>query len=1028
MRGKLTLLAGVCASAMAVPAYAQDASDTDIIVTAQRSNQRLQDVPIAVSAFSTEALEKQQIKNTSDLQLSLPNVTFTKTNFTGSSFTIRGIGDLCVGVTCDQATAIHMNDAPLFATRLFEGEFYDLGQIEVLRGPQGTLFGRNATSGVINFRSARPDLTGVHANGELEYGNYNSVKAKGMVNLPLGEVAAVRVAGFYLNRDGYTKNIFDNSRIDDRDMWGARGSLRVEPAAGTTIDLMVQYFHEKDSRMRIQKQMCQRDPTGILGCLAGRRDYAMNNANSTFVGTLTSAEFLRMQGIPAGFALGSLYGTDAYSWAGGTNPADPRVVNTDFKPQYYAQEWIVQGSIDQDLGGGLNARLQGNWQDVKVDSQQDYNLSVQNRANYASALNTLNAFATPASTGNPLNAFGMPVSYFTPLRNALIPNGPAGQLCTSQAEETMTGIYGGHSLCSLTPQDFDRSNQHNKSWTAELVVDSQWDGPVNFLLGGIYGQSKLDENSYYVNSFGIDYLSGVLGTFNALGRAGLAAIPGATPPPAGYLGSPFYRNNTDDMSIKTYGLFGEVYYKFNDSVKLTLGGRYNHDEKTVAARTTLANFLVPYGSATMFSSPFQYGYAVTGAPATSRLAPFDADPATACTVNSTTATGILGPGNISGCESMQVRSVSFSEFTGRAVLDWQITPDNLLYFSYSRGYKSGGINPPLSPVFAVSDSFAPEFVNAFEVGSKNTFANGKITLNLTGFYYDYKDLQLSRIVARTSVNDNVGAEIYGLEAEAILRPAPGLTMNVTGSYLHAEVSEDKMLANPRDFGAGRADAVIIKDITNGANCAVASNSGNAAGVNAFVNGVNALINAGVVTGNAGAGLQNTTAFPAGSGINSTGAFSVCAALTAGAAGAFVPAGLNPAALGGVTVYSSDIPVNIKGNKLPGAPDYKLSAGVQYEAPMGDMTLTPRADFVYTGTSTGNIFNGDINEIPSFTQVNAQLQLDGADKKWFARVWVQNLFDKDSITGLYVTDQSSGNYTNIFTLEPRRFGVTAGLKF
>ena len=149
MRGKLTLLAGVCASAFAVPAYAQDAEEdtasTEIIVTAQRNNQRLQDVPIAVSAFNTEALEKQQIKNTSDLQLSLPNVTFTKTNFTGSSFTIRGIGDLCVGVTCDQATAIHMNDAPLFATRLFEGEFYDLAQIEVLRGPQGTLFGRNAT-------------------------------------------------------------------------------------------------------------------------------------------------------------------------------------------------------------------------------------------------------------------------------------------------------------------------------------------------------------------------------------------------------------------------------------------------------------------------------------------------------------------------------------------------------------------------------------------------------------------------------------------------------------------------------------------------------------------------------------------------------------------------------------------------------------------------------------------------------------------------------------------------------------------
>ena len=130
----------------------------DIIITAQRQSQRLQDVPIAVSAFTAENLEKQQIVNPTALQQSLPNVTFTKTNFTSSSFTIRGIGDLCVGTTCDSATAIHVNDMPLVSTRLFESEFFDLERIEVLRGPQGTLFGRNATSGVVNFITAKPDL------------------------------------------------------------------------------------------------------------------------------------------------------------------------------------------------------------------------------------------------------------------------------------------------------------------------------------------------------------------------------------------------------------------------------------------------------------------------------------------------------------------------------------------------------------------------------------------------------------------------------------------------------------------------------------------------------------------------------------------------------------------------------------------------------------------------------------------------------------------------------------------------------
>jgi outer membrane receptor protein involved in Fe transport len=1005
MRGKLTLLLGVCASAIAIPAYAQgtDANDDEnvIIVTAQRSNERLQDVPIAVSAFNSEALEKQQIKNTSDLQLTLPNVTFTKGNFTGSSFTIRGIGDLCVGVACDSATAIHINDAPLFGTRLFEGEFYDLAQIEVLRGPQGTLFGRNATSGVINFRTARPDLSGMSANAEAEYGNFNGVKFKGMVNVPVGDTVGVRLAGYYLNRDGYTTNLFDNSKIDNRDLWGARASLRFEPSSATTIDLMAQYFHENDNRMRIQKQMCQRDPTGVMGCLNGRRDYSMTNANSTLGTIFGSQEFFRIRGLPAGqtaqtpnFSLGSLYGPDAY--AGVTNPADPRVVNTDFTPTYFSEEWIVQGSIQQDLGSGLQLKVSGNWQSVKVDSQQDYNNSVQNRSQMATGLAAL---AAGAAGQLPLFGAGSgPVvaNYLRPIANALIPNGPTGQLCTSLSEPTLSGVFGGKRTCAMTPLDFDRSVQEQTSWTGEAILSSDWDGPFNFLIGGIYGQLDLTENSYYVNTFGLDYAAGILGAFGAIGP-GLPAN-GTT---SYALASSFYRNHSDDLRVKTYGLFGEAYYEFNDKLKLTLGLRYNNDEKDVRARTSLftdsvgGSVLLPTGSASITQA---LGYANLD---------YDAGKA--------------------GAQEFAIRNAKFDAWTGRAVLDYQITPDNLVYVSYSRGYKSGGINPPLSPIFSVPESFGPETVNAFEIGSKNQF--GSLTLNLTGFYYKYKQLQLSRIVARTSVNDNVDANIYGLEAEAIFRPTREFALNIGASYLHTEVSTDKLTSNPRDFGAGRADAVIIKDITNAANCAVASNSGNAAGVNAFVNGVNNLINAGVVPGvQGGAGLQGTTAFPADGGLKSTGAFSICSVLTAAASGAFAAAGLNPATLGGVTVYAAGIPVNIKGNKLPGAPDYKFSAGAQYEIPMGDMSLTPRADFVYTGNSFGNIFNGNVNKIPSYTQVNAQLQLDGPDKKWFARVWVQNLFDKDAITGLYVTDQSSGNYTNIFTLEPRRFGLTAGIKF
>jgi len=1009
MKGFYVTSVSAFAMLAATPALAQTAqadegsfAADEIIVTAQRQAQSLQEVPIAVSAFSAEALEKQQIDNSSDLQLTLPNVTFSKGNFTGSSFTIRGIGDLCVGVSCDSATAIHIDGTPLLATRLFETEFFDMERIEVLRGPQGTLFGRNATSGVVNFIPQRPDLTGFKASGEVEYGNFNSLRTKGMVNLPISDTLGVRVAGFYLKRDGYTENVFDGAKLDGRDMYSVRGSLRWEPTDSTTIDLMASYFREKDNRLRIQKQLCQRDPTGVLGCLPNRREFGTQNSNSNFTGTLSSREFLTINGIPSAFGLGSIYGPDPY--ANAVNPANVRQVNTDHTPTYFTSEEQYQARIQQELGS-VNLQLTGFYHKATVDSSQDYNLSVQDRAGFAAGLGTLQAAAAGLVPG-------LPAAFFTGFANAVIPNGAAGNLCTSLSEESGTGSFSGKKLCSATPQDFDRSNSYSKDWSVEGIATTDFDGPFNFLLGGIYVDSELSENSYYVNSFSIDYVAGLLGSFNALGRAGLAAIPGASPPPPSYLGSPFFRNNTDSFTLKSYGLFGEAYYEMSDAVKLTVGIRYNNDEKYVRARSTLASFLTPNNSTDLFSSPYVNGFAVTGAPLSSRLQPFDADPATACSITSTTASGVLTPANTTGCELYQQRSTKFSEWTGRAVLDWKVSEDNLIYASFSRGYKSGGINPPLQPIFAVNDSFEPEFVNAFEIGSKNVFANGKFTFNATAFYYQYKALQLSRIVARTSVNDNVDADIYGLELESIIRPSREWAINMGASYLHTKVSQDKFLSNPRDPSGGRSDAVIIKDLTNASNCTAVSNSGSAAGVNGFVAAVNGSL-----------GLRAPASFGADSGVAANGAFSICSVLAGAAAG---PTG---AAFGGVTILNAGVATNIKGNKLPQAPNYKFSVGTQYTAELENgMTVVPRVDLTYTGDSYGNIFNGRINKVAGYAQANAQVQLSGVDDKWYVRGFVQNIFDSSSTTGLYVTDQSSGLYTNIFTLEPRRYGIAAGFKF
>jgi outer membrane receptor protein involved in Fe transport len=263
LRGLLAVGVSVSAlAAFAAPAMAQQASNANVIeelvVTAQKKEEALQDVPIAVSAFDQNALEKSKIDGGPNLVLAVPNVNFSKGNFTGYNFQIRGIGSKVVAASADAGTGIALNNAPLIANNLFETEFYDMERVEVLRGPQGTLYGRNATGGVVNLITAKPkDI--FEANIRAEYGNYDSKKLRGMVNLPLGDMFALRLAGAYLNRDGFGKNIVTGNDADDRDLFGARATLAFHPTDRLRTWVLWDHFEEDDNRSRIGKQFCTKD-------------------------------------------------------------------------------------------------------------------------------------------------------------------------------------------------------------------------------------------------------------------------------------------------------------------------------------------------------------------------------------------------------------------------------------------------------------------------------------------------------------------------------------------------------------------------------------------------------------------------------------------------------------------------------------------------------------------------------------------------------------------------------------------------
>ena len=151
-------------------ASASAAAVETVVVTSSKIKGDIQTVPIAITALSQEQLTSRQIAGGPDLVKEVPNLTFSKTNFTGYNIEIRGIGTQAISVTTDPAVAVAFNDIPFIRNHFFEQEFYDVGQVEVLRGPQGTLYGRNARYPRISITQRRPESQRIDEDGATDGG------------------------------------------------------------------------------------------------------------------------------------------------------------------------------------------------------------------------------------------------------------------------------------------------------------------------------------------------------------------------------------------------------------------------------------------------------------------------------------------------------------------------------------------------------------------------------------------------------------------------------------------------------------------------------------------------------------------------------------------------------------------------------------------------------------------------------------------------------------------------------------------
>jgi iron complex outermembrane recepter protein len=218
-----------------------------IIVSAERQPADVQKVPIAITALSGAQLDAASVQSTQDLQDRVPDYLF-KTNTAFGQPYIRGVGSDLDSSGGDSSVATFVDDVyqPRALASLLD--FYDVDRVEIVKGPQSTLYGRNATGGAIRIYS-NPPVTGFGVSGDALYGNFNDLRLRGAMNLPLfDDTLILRLAGLRTTRDGYILNIVDGNRLDGEHLWSARAELLWRPSDAAQILLINGYSRENSTR------------------------------------------------------------------------------------------------------------------------------------------------------------------------------------------------------------------------------------------------------------------------------------------------------------------------------------------------------------------------------------------------------------------------------------------------------------------------------------------------------------------------------------------------------------------------------------------------------------------------------------------------------------------------------------------------------------------------------------------------------------------------------------------------------------
>jgi len=984
----------------------------EVTVTATRQAESLQDIALSVQAISGDDLMEQHIESAMDLAETTVGIKTANGIGSGFGISIRGLNMPTIGSGTIAPGQTNINGHVVTATAFAEVGFLDAERLEILEGPQGTLYGRNTTTGLLNLISAKP---GAGNYLKASYGEDGYTMLKGAYDFDVTNDLIGRVAVSSFTKDGTVMNINTGNKIDDRDAYGARLSLDYTINDTSSLAFNFETYKIDDNRLNLGAASCNRDP--FFGCTPITTNVEDNINSPVFVSGTVNNTFDQIAFINDGVS-------DYYANAGAGVLNNIDAVNKtrdagrdqelDFAQLEYSTSFdVAQGGID----------VKAKWS----NSVNDY-FHIDDNDHSNTTLDIGNAFQpVVAGTGT-----------------LTIPT--LDTVCYG----TLTNVKRAESFeCSTV-------NQEVNQWEVNLVSD--FDGPFNFTAGAYVNDDKT-KNAYTIqttgylllNNFAQHPLSGLFTGANsldgyggqrfygitaatlaaaaapggalltAIGAAGgnifdpsvttitsalaptiitactgamTAALASATtgnqggscqknmPAEAGGLISD-QRTNRKDTAI-----YGELYFDLNDDMKVTLGARYMDDRYRTQSMQGL--------------SDSAYSNLDTETTAS-----------TACLTNVYEA-----------CyqEGASVASDKSEAVTYKGAFQY-FYDEGMAYASITQGHRPGGSNPDTTPYGAAKST-------SYEIGTKNILMDGALKMNATLFRHEEDSAQYSVIRVNAAYVEPHDLVHQGLQLDTQLFLSDSTILSAQALFTDSsfetstagvglgpgglQISQGSQSLDPHNPTQATSFTNFVSDTTSTGEAKLRTFLASAAGGSMTTAQQDTAI-AGFQTLCVALTTQTTACPTANYAVDNAGNFFIN------------PIGLVQQ-LCHPTLSPCTVMAELGGNKVPGVSDLEAVVGVTqlFEAFGGTGSAT--LSYSYKDEAYGDMFNNERFKVGAqeYFDFNAQFQPNNGD--WYVNLWAKNLADKRQVTSTQRTSNLQGQTIFLTFSEGLRAGLDVGINF